>query len=149
MDYIKYIRNLVGKKPIILCACGCLIFNEKDEVLLQKRVDDGKWGNPGGYMELGETVQETVAREVFEETGLKVDQLKLFNIYSGEEQHHFYPNGDEVYLVNIVFQTHSYSGNLKISDGESIELKFFNRNEIPQNTTELFNQIKKDIVTTN
>ena len=80
MDYIKYLRSLVGKNPVILCACGCIIYNEKKEILLQKRADDNKWGIPGGNMELGETIEETACREVFEETGLTVKKLKLFNI---------------------------------------------------------------------
>lgn len=56
-------------------------------------------------MNLGETIYETVKREIYEETGLEINELEIFNIYSGEEQHHIYPNGDEVYYVNIIFKT--------------------------------------------
>lgn len=135
MDYIKYLRSLVGKKPVILCVCGCIIYNEKKEILLQKRADDNKWGIPGGNMELGETIEETACREVFEETGLTVKKLKLFNIYSGQGQHHFYPNGDEAYFVNIIFKTNEYTGKLRITDNESKSLKFFSINEIPDDIT--------------
>lgn len=145
MDYIKYLRNLIGNKPVILCACGCMIFNENKEILLQKRVDDGKWGIPGGNMELGETIEETVCREVLEETGLKVEELKLFNIYSGKSQHHIYPNGDEVYFVNIMFKTNKYTGKLEIKDNESKELKFFPINEVPKDITPPCKSVIEDL----
>lgn len=145
LEYIKDLRSYIGHKPILMCACGCLIFNEKNQVLLQKRSDDNLWGNPGGSMDLGETIYETVTREVYEETNLKLQDLELFAIYSGEEQHHIYPNGDEVYLVNILFKTSHYSGELK-SDEESKELKFFDLNHLPDNITKPFVSVKEDLL---
>lgn len=146
MEYIKEMRKLVGHKPIMLCACGCLIFNEKGQVLLQKRSDDNLWGNPGGTMELGETIYETIIREIKEETNLeiKAENLKIFNIYSGEEQHHIYPNKDEVYFVNIIFETNKYYDEIK-SDSESIELKFFDISKIPSNITKPFESVLRDL----
>ena len=145
MGYIKELRSLIGHKPVILCSVGCLIFNERGEVLLQKREDDNKWGNPGGCMELGESIEETAKREILEETSLKIDNLNLFKIYSGEEQHHIYPNGDEAYFVNIILKTDQYEGNLNIADNESKELKFFAIEEIPENITEPFRCVKEDL----
>jgi len=146
MEYIKEMRKIVGHKPIMLCACGCLIFNEKGQVLLQKRSDDNLWGNPGGTMELGETIYETIIREIKEETNLeiKAENLKIFNIYSGEEQHHIYPNKDEVYFVNIIFETNKYYDEIK-SDSESIELKFFDISKIPSNITKPFESVLTDL----
>lgn len=145
MEYIKELRNLIGHRAIILCGGGCLIFNKKGEVLLQRRTDDDTWGNPGGSMELGETIEETVKREVFEETSLKVENLQLFKIYSGENQHHIYPNGDEAYFLNIIFQTNEYKGEMHIRDGESKELRFFPIDEIPDNVTNPFKCVKEDL----
>nr|WP_244297502.1 NUDIX domain-containing protein [Brevibacillus antibioticus] len=42
------------------------------------------WGLPGGLLEIGETFEETVRREVLEVTNLKISQIKLFGIYSGK-----------------------------------------------------------------
>lgn len=50
-------------------------------------------------MEIGENVEETAIREVYEETNLHIQELNLFKIYSGQQQHHVYPNGDEAYFV--------------------------------------------------
>ena len=46
------------------------IFDEKGEVLLQRRVDNGYWGLPGGKVDIGESLSQGAIREVLEETGL-------------------------------------------------------------------------------
>ena len=50
---------------------NCLIIDH-DKVLLLKKPRHGWYAMPGGKMEPRETVQESVIREVFEETGLKI-----------------------------------------------------------------------------
>ena len=122
------------------------IFNNKGQVLLQNRSDDNLWGNPGGTMELGETIYDTIIREIKEETNLdiKKENLQIFNIYSGEEQHHIYPNKDEAYFVNIIFETHISEGEL-IKDSESKELKFFNISDLPSNITKPFESVYRDL----
>ncbi len=146
MSYIMDLRKYVGHNPILICACGCLIFNDKGQVLLQRRSDDELWGNPGGSMELGETIYDTVKREIKEEVGIDLenDNLDIFNIYSGEGQHHIYPNNDEAYFVNIIFKTNSYTGIIK-NDNESLELKFFDIDKLPTNITRPFENVKKDL----
>ncbi len=147
MEYIKELRKSIGHKPISMCSCGCLIFNNKNQVLLQKRSDDNLWGNPGGSMELGETIFDTIIREIKEETNLDINKkdLKLFNIYSGENQHHIYPNKDEIYFVNIIFETNITKGILK-KDIESNELKFFDIDKLPLNVTKPFEHVRKDLL---
>ena len=81
------------------CA-GVLLLNEKRELLLQKRADNGLWGYPGGSMELGESFKDCARREVREETGLICGKLEHFMNVSGEEVHYVYPNGDEIYAAN-------------------------------------------------
>ena len=76
MEYFKYLRQFVGHKPIILPGSVVIILNDQDEVLLQKRHDEN-WGLPGGLMDLGESFEAVAKREVFEETGLVVENLKL------------------------------------------------------------------------
>ena len=61
-----------------------IVLNGKDEVLLVKRankiLESGKWALPGGFIERDETVVEAVAREVKEETGWDVKNIKLMKI---------------------------------------------------------------------
>lgn len=52
---------------------------------MQQRTDCGSWGYAGGSVELGESVEQTAERELFEETGLKAQKLELLGVYSGEK----------------------------------------------------------------
>src|SRR5574344_2462910 len=111
---------------------GCvLILNEKNQILLQKRRDNGYWGYPGGSMELGESFEECAKREVFEETGLECLKLNYFTHMSGEQMHYIYPNKDEVYISELVFICTEYSGNLKIQESEVTEQQFFDLDHLP------------------
>ena len=78
MNYIKYIREKVGRSPINLTGAVTII-HKKNQVLLQHRKSGncGKWGLIGGITELGESLEDTAIREAYEETGLKIDNLKL------------------------------------------------------------------------
>lgn len=96
------------------------------------RTDNDCWCFPGGAIELGEKVEDAVQREAFEETGLKVEELELFDIFSGEELYYKYPNGDEVYNIDIVFVTSKYYGEAN-KNAESKGFKFFMINELPEN----------------
>jgi 8-oxo-dGTP diphosphatase len=61
-----------------------------DTILLGKRGADpfrGFWALPGGYVERDESVEEAVAREVKEETGLEVTGVKLSGVYSKPDRH--------------------------------------------------------------
>lgn len=92
MEYFKYLRQYVGHKPLILPGSAVIILNERGEMLLQQR-HDGDWGLPGGLMDLGESLEEVAKREVFEETGLVVKNLRLLNVYSGSKYYLKVPNG--------------------------------------------------------
>ena len=106
-----------------------IIKNEKGEILLQRRLDNDLWGLPGGCQELGESYEETIIREIKEETNLDVDEkdLKLISLVSGK-----YPNGDVVINNTPLYYIEKYSGKLKYNE-ESKEMKFFNLNNLPQN----------------
>ena len=132
MNYIAEIRKAVGQGLIMTVGCGVLIENDKDQVLLQKRSDTGEWCVPGGAMEPGETYIEAATRELYEEVGIKVADLKLFGLYSGADREIHYPNGDVVYSLSVIFTTNSYSGVISDSDSEVLEHRFFGRGDIPK-----------------
>lgn len=132
MDYIKYMRSMIGNKPMFLVGAGVIVQNSDNEILLIKRTDNNMWGIPGGSSELGETFEETAIREAFEETGLTIKKLDLFSFFSGRGMHFVYPNGDEVYNAVCIFTSNDYTGDIKADDFESSEVGFFNLKDLPQ-----------------
>ena len=131
MGYIMNLRKYVGHEPLIGLGATTLVFNEKNELLLNLRMDTNTWGIPGGSMELYETIEETAIRELKEEAGITADKLELVTILSGKEYYFEYPNGDKMCTVIVLFKVMNYSGVIKVSDNESKQLKFFSLDKLP------------------
>lgn len=133
MDYINHLRSMVGNEKVIMVTAVGIVFDKSNRILLQKRSDNGQWGFPGGFMDLGENILETARRETLEETGLKLGGLELFGIYSGPQYDKTFSNGDQVSLVLISFICKEYTGNLVGSNEESLKNEFYPLNKLPEN----------------
>jgi 8-oxo-dGTP pyrophosphatase MutT (NUDIX family) len=132
MGYIEELRVMVGTRPLILVGSVVIILNDRKEVLLQqRRFPNGSWGLPGGLMELAESTEETARREVKEETNLTLGKLNLLNVYSGADQYIKAENGDEFYVVTTAYFSNDYDGEMKAEHYESIQLKFYNLENLP------------------
>ena len=66
----------------IVPAVTAFVVNDNGDVLLERRSDNGRWGLPGGVQEIGESIAQTVVREVREETGVDVEVTGLVGIYT-------------------------------------------------------------------
>ena len=90
------VKRLYPNQPIVGVG-AVIICNGK--ILLEKRKNEpgkGKWSVPGGLVELGESVEQTVMREVEEETGLEVEKPEHIDVVdniirdeSGRVKYHF------------------------------------------------------------
>ena len=130
MGYIQEIRKYVGHSPIMVTSAMCIIYDKDKGILLEKRTDNGMWCVPGGAIELGETLEEALKREVKEETSLDIFNPKLFDVKAGV--HMVYPNKDEVYYTDVVYEINEYAGELK-PDEESEELVWTPIDKLPDN----------------
>ncbi len=150
IGYHVFTRLCMGslKHKFILLQDGAaaIIVNEKGQVLLQSRSDNDKWGLPGGCQELGERFEDTIIREVKEETNLDIteDNLELIGVVSGASRRNEYPNGDVVFNNTVLYCVKKYSGTLKW-DEESKSMKFFDLDNLPlnQNDADLIAIYKK------
>ena len=132
MGYISNLRTRIGHEPIISVGSTVLVFNNKNELLLNLRSDSNDWGIPGGGKEINETLEECAIRELKEETNLDTSDLELVTVLSGKDYYYKYPNDDEVECVITLYQVKNYSGNLNINDGESKRLEFFSLDNLPE-----------------
>lgn len=132
MGYIMNLREKVGHSPLIGVGATTLVFNNKNELLLNLRSDTNTWGIPGGSKELKETLEECAIRELKEETNINVNDLELITVLSGKEYFFEYPNEDELDCVIALYKVSNYEGELNINDKESKELKFFSLDNLPE-----------------
>lgn len=130
--YIMGLRELVGHRPLLQCGASVIVENEKGEILLQKRADNGCWGYAGGSVELYEPVEEAAARELEEETGIIAETLELLGVFSGPRLAYTYPNGDQVSNIDVVYLCRKYHGQLRCQEDEVHELGFFALERLPQ-----------------
>lgn len=72
--------------PLHSVSVAGVTFDDAGRVLLIKRRDNGQWQAPGGVLELGETFEEGVVREVLEETGVHVEVERLTGAYKNLRQ---------------------------------------------------------------
>jgi len=109
-----------------LTVDGAILKDKK--ILLIKRKNEpfkGKWALPGGYVEYGEKVEDTIVREVYEETGLKTKIRDLIGIYSDPKRD---PRG---HTITVAYLLDIKSGELKSGDDAS-DAKFFDLKDLPK-----------------
>ena len=123
--------------PFIQTGSAIIIVNKNGEILLQERMDNGRWGLPGGCQDLGEDLKDTAIREAFEETNIEIkkEDLILIDNISGESRKRTYPNGDIVYNNTSLYLFRIDDNQIKNIkwDSESKRLEFFALNKIPEN----------------
>jgi len=75
--WLKHATFMIGLTGVVL--------DDHDRVLLLKHRfwKDNPWGTPSGYLERGESIEDGFAREVAEETGLKITDVRIVKINSG------------------------------------------------------------------
>jgi len=109
--YLGHLRKYVGHDLLLIPAAAACIRDEEGRILLLRRSDgEDLWSFPGGAIEPGERADEAVAREVYEETGLKVKPVALIGIYSDPGYIFAYPNGDQVQPVTAFFECRGVEG---------------------------------------
>ena len=106
-----------------------VIPSERGVVLIRRGGEpfEGRWALPGGFVEVGETVEEAAAREAAEETGLTVEVARLVGVYSDPDRD---PRGHN---VSVAFLVQVLSGDLvaatdasevSVLDPQEVELAF-------------------------
>ncbi len=117
----------------IRSGCSVTILDDEGRLLLQKRTDGDWWCLPGGGVDGGDTFTSTAVREAWEETGLKVEVVRLLGCYCDPEICSVYPDGNRVQIASLNFHSRIIGGEMIESNDETAELRWFNQDELPRN----------------
>jgi ADP-ribose pyrophosphatase YjhB (NUDIX family) len=137
MEYWSRLRQAVGTEQLILPgAAGAILKDGK--ILLVKHGSLKKWQIPGGLMELNESIETTIKREIKEELNIEVEIDKLISVLSSPEWIIEFPNGDRIQQLTFFFLLKGdfEESNIKLQEEEIHEYKFFSLDDIPENTLE-------------
>lgn len=132
MDYCEKMREMIGNSPLIMVRPSVAIMNHSDEILLN-RYKGGIWGIPGGILQLNESVEECIKRNVQEDLGIKLHTLRLFGVYSGKVLiNRVEDSGDEYHTVAIGYLCTDFAGELTPDENQAIEAQFFKFDQLPE-----------------
>ena len=135
MSYVTFYRGDPKNAPRTtmpahLGSNAILTFDGK--LLLERRVDSDSWGLPGGGVKKKETGREALARELYEELGLRIpkDRFEKLAVYGDPGRIAAYRDGSIWRMVIVVYGLNfTEKPELRISS-ESKELRFFTKEEI-------------------
>ena len=113
--------------PLHSVSVAGVVVREDGRVLAIRRADNGTWEPPGGVLELGETVEDGVRREVFEETGIRVNVDRLTGVYKNMNRG----------VVALVFRCHPEGGSEQLSD-ESTAVDWLTPDEVRAHMGEVY-----------
>jgi 8-oxo-dGTP diphosphatase len=89
-------------------AADCVVFDAKNRVLLVRRKHPpfkGRYALPGGFVEIGETIEDACRRELMEETAVKAGRLQLVGVYSDPKRDPRAHNCAVVYVTRVARAT--------------------------------------------
>ncbi len=127
--YLQGIRDRVGHDLLLVPAVAALIHDAGGRILLEVRSDDGQWGLPAGAIDPGEGPADAVRREVWEETGLRVEPRHVVSVTGPHPA--VYPNGDRVEYTSILWWCDVVGGVLDARDGESSGFAWVSPQDVP------------------
>ncbi len=123
---------IIGKDYIGV-GCWAVILNRNNEILLQQRnkaPEKGYWSIPGGKVEMFETIEDAIKREVKEETGTDVEIKTLLGVCN-----HILPS-ENTHWVSTEFLCKIIHGEPKIMEPtKHLDMKWFKLESLPENIT--------------
>ena len=127
-DYYRRIRECLGSDIMMVPAVAAVIHDKHGRLCIQKSAEG--YSLPAGAIELGETPEEALRREVREETGLRVSRAELLGVFGGPDFRHQYRNGDIVESMVALFRC-VVNGDVAPEDDETISIEWRDVDDLP------------------
>ena len=104
-----------------------VVVDDQGRALIIQRRDNGHWEPPGGVLEHGETIEDGLRREVYEETGLKIEPGPITGVYQNMRHH----------IIALVFRCRAVGGQLT-ENNEAAAFRWATWDEIPELMTQAY-----------
>lgn len=127
VEEVRKTRSETWENPAL--AVNAIVKTGKDELVIVKRSNhpfQDYWSLPGGFVEYGETVEQSLKREVKEETGLKTNPGKIVGVYSDPKRN------PEKHVISILMETKLVSGVLRKGSSEISDVKTVSKKSLPK-----------------
>jgi ADP-ribose pyrophosphatase YjhB (NUDIX family) len=113
----------------VVASVVAAVRNDRGELLMIHRTDNDLWALPGGGHDIGESISDTVVREVREETGIEVEVTGLLGIYTNPRHVMAYDDGEVRQQFSISFSARPIGGELTTSS-ESRQVRWVDPAEL-------------------
>ena len=131
--YVERLREKFGTELLLIPGGRAVLEDERSRVLLGKRTDLEIWSFPGGTVEVGQTIEEAVLREVEEEVGVRLRSFTPFG-FASHPVHEVleYPNGDRTHGFSLVVHSKDWEGEITGGDDENSAWRWFEPEGLPE-----------------
>lgn len=143
-DQIASMRQFVGHERIIAVGATTAVYREDGCFLMIQRADNGMWVFPAGYADLGENAAQTAVRETYEETGYHVVPERILAIYSSDQYHYTFPNGDQVKNVGTLFLSRLLGGTPQMQTSEVRDIAWLTKEEVIQRSSPMLRRLHEE-----
>lgn len=128
---VKRYKNPIPTVDIII------EFEDKGIILIKRKKPPYGWAIPGGFVEYGESLEQTAIREAKEETSLNVELIRQFHTYSDPQR------DPRCHTITTVYIARAINGTPKASD-DAEEIGIFTQENLPSNLAFDHAKILKD-----
>ena len=127
--FILELREKIGHDLLWLTGITGVVLNDRAEVLLVRRADNGRWSLVAGILEPGEQPALGLVREVHEETAVDVAVERLVSVTALPPAG--YANGDQVQFLELCFRCRPLRGEPRVNDDESLDVRWWPLADLP------------------
>ena len=108
----------------VVPSVAAAIRNDAGDILLIHKIDNDLWALPGGGHDAGESLTDTVVREVKEETGLDVEVVRLVGTYTNPNHVMAYDDGEVRQQFSLCFEAKWVGGKPREDGSETKEVRW-------------------------
>lgn len=125
-EWLKIVGDGVAGYVTPKVAVGAVVGNDQNELLLVQRADSGVWLYPTGWADVGYSPAEVAVKEVFEETGIAIEPVRLIAVLDGLRL-----GFTRLPLYSLVFHCRTVGGELKAHPLETADVGWFTEDALP------------------